>query len=179
MDSNTLSSGKGDRDEEFPVASFLVKAEHRGLIKAFYTFARASDDIADHPTAAPEQKLALPAAMRAGLDGEGAPEAMALREAMATRGIDPVHAHDLLGAFTRDVTVNRYQTWDDLHRLLPRLGHARRPLRARCPRREPRYMAWQRCAVRGLAGDQPPAGLRQGLPRSLAASTFLSKQVSM
>ncbi|KPF88245.1 squalene synthase HpnC [Novosphingobium sp. AAP93] len=114
MDSNTLASGKGDRDENFPVASFLVKAEHRGLIKAFYTFARASDDIADHPTATPEQKLALLGAMRAGLDGEGAPEAKALRAAMAERGIDPVHAHDLLEAFTRDVTVTRYQTWDDL-----------------------------------------------------------------
>ncbi|MBU6393157.1 MAG: squalene synthase HpnC [Sphingomonadales bacterium] len=114
MNSNTLASGKGDRDENFPVASFLVKAEHRGLIKAFYTFARASDDIADHPTATPEQKLALLGAMRAGLDGEGAPEAKALRAAMAERGIDPVHAHDLLEAFTRDVTVTRYQTWDDL-----------------------------------------------------------------
>ncbi|MBX9886084.1 MAG: squalene synthase HpnC [Novosphingobium sp.] len=114
MDSNTLASGKGDHDENFPVASFLVKAEHRTLVKAFYRFARASDDIADHPSAAPEQKLALIAAMRAGLSGEGAPEAMALREAMAERGIDPVHAHDLLEAFTRDVTVNRYETWDDL-----------------------------------------------------------------
>jgi len=52
--------------------------------------------------------------MRAGLDGEGAREAMVLRDAMAERGIDPVHAHDLLEAFTRDVTVKRYQTWDDL-----------------------------------------------------------------
>ncbi len=114
MNPNDLASGKNDRDENFPVASLLVKAEHRTLVKAFYRFARASDDIADHPTAAPEHKLALLDAMRAGLRGEGAPEAMALREAMAERGIDPIHAHDLLEAFTRDVTVKRYQTWDDL-----------------------------------------------------------------
>ncbi|WP_421854826.1 squalene synthase HpnC [Novosphingobium sp.] len=114
MNPNDLASGKGDRDENFPVASFLVKAEHRALVKAFYRFARASDDIADHPTAEPEHKLALLAAMRAGLTGEGAPEAMALRDAMAERGMDLVHAHDLLEAFTRDVTVKRYQTWDEL-----------------------------------------------------------------
>jgi len=52
--------------------------------------------------------------MRAGLDGEGAVEAMALRQAMAARGLDPVHAHDLLDAFVRDVSVTRYASWDDL-----------------------------------------------------------------
>ena len=53
-----LSSGKGHRDENFPVASRLVRAELRPTILAFYRFARAADDVADHPTAAPEQKLA-------------------------------------------------------------------------------------------------------------------------
>ena len=57
-------------------------------------------------------KLAELAHMRAGLDGAGAPEAMALRDAMAARGIDPVHAHELLDAFVRDVTVTRYADWD-------------------------------------------------------------------
>ena len=109
-----LASGKGHKDENFPVASVLLKPGHRAPIMAFYRFARAADDIADHETATPEEKLRLLGQMRAGLSGPGASEAMALREAMAERGLDPGHAHDLLVAFERDVTVHRYATWDTL-----------------------------------------------------------------
>jgi squalene synthase HpnC len=110
----TLASGKGHRDENFPVASILIKPEYRAPIMAYYRFARAADDIADHETAGEAEKLALLAHMRAGLDGDGAPEAMALRDVMAERRIDPVHAHELLDAFVRDVTVRRCADWDDL-----------------------------------------------------------------
>ena len=48
-------SGKGHRDENFPVASWLVGTEYRRPILAFYRFARAADDIADHPTLEAEQ----------------------------------------------------------------------------------------------------------------------------
>jgi squalene synthase HpnC len=113
---NDLASGKGHRDENFPVASFLLSAAHRAPIMAFYRFARAADDIADHETASPDEKLALLGRMRAGLasDASGAPEALALREIMAQRGLDPVHASDLLTAFERDCTINRYSDWDSL-----------------------------------------------------------------
>ena len=37
-------SGKGHRDENFPVASWLMSAERRGPILAFYRFVRAADD---------------------------------------------------------------------------------------------------------------------------------------
>lgn len=114
MEAAELASGKGHRDENFPVASLLIKPEYRPPIMAFYRFARAADDIADHATASADEKLALLARMRAGLAGEGAPEAMALRAAIIPRGIDPVHAHELLDAFVRDVTVDRYADWDDL-----------------------------------------------------------------
>ncbi|MGN6374474.1 MAG: squalene synthase HpnC [Sphingomonas sp.] len=109
-----FASGKGHRDENFPVASHLVAPRHRAPVMTFYRFARAADDIADHPTASAEEKLAELADMRAGLEGEGAAEAMALREAMATRGLDPVHAHELLDAFVHDVTVRRYPDWPAL-----------------------------------------------------------------
>ncbi|MEO6717152.1 MAG: squalene/phytoene synthase family protein, partial [Novosphingobium sp.] len=75
-----LTSGKSHKDENFPVASWILKREHRTPIMAFYRFARAADDIADHPTVPPEEKLARLAQMRAGLTGEGAPEGMALAE---------------------------------------------------------------------------------------------------
>ena len=109
-----LASGKDHRQENFPVASWLVRPAARAPIMSFYRFARAADDIADHPTAAPEEKLSLLAEMRAGLSGEGAPEAMELAAVAHARGIDLAHAHDLLGAFVQDVTQNRTADWDAL-----------------------------------------------------------------
>ncbi|MDE2404929.1 MAG: squalene synthase HpnC [Sphingomonadales bacterium] len=109
-----LASGKGHTDENFPVASWLVRPDARAPILAYYRFARVADDVADHESAAPEEKLALLANLRAGLSGEGAPEAMALARVARERGLDLVHAHDLLDAFTRDVTQLRYPDWADL-----------------------------------------------------------------
>ena len=42
-DASTLRSGKGDRDENFPVASFLIHPRHRPAILAFYNFVRTAD----------------------------------------------------------------------------------------------------------------------------------------
>lgn len=109
-----FDSGKGHSDENFPVASWLIRPELRAPILTFYRFARAADDIADHETASDQTKLAQLAQMRAGLDGEGAPEAMALGRVQRERGIDPAHANDLLDAFVQDVTKRRYADWDDL-----------------------------------------------------------------
>jgi squalene synthase HpnC len=111
-----LRSGKGHRDENFPVASFLIDARHRGIILAFYEFVRVADDIADHATLAPEQKLAQLDRLEANLLGNGDdnPEAVRLRAALAERGLPPRHAQDLLTAFRMDVTKLRYEDWDDL-----------------------------------------------------------------
>lgn len=114
MAPDTLVPSKTHTGENFPVASWLVRADLRAPIMAFYRFARAADDIADCPKLAAGAKLGLLARMRAGLDGPGADEAVALGAAMAARGIDPVHAGELLTAFERDCTVNRYADWDDL-----------------------------------------------------------------
>lgn len=116
MNAQTLASGKGHRDENFPVASFVLKPQHRAPIMAFYRFARAADDIADHPTADAATKLAELGAMRSGLAGDpaGAAEAVALRAVMAERGLDAAQASDLLTAFERDVTVDRYADWASL-----------------------------------------------------------------
>ena len=47
-----LRSGKGERDENFPVASWIIHPRHRALILAYYNFVRTADDIADHATLA-------------------------------------------------------------------------------------------------------------------------------
>lgn len=109
-----LSSGKGHKDENFPVASWLVRADARAPIMAYYRFARAADDIADHPTAGRQDRLTRLASMRAGLDGDGARVAMALAATARARGLDLVNARELLGAFEQDVIVNRTADWPAL-----------------------------------------------------------------
>jgi len=117
MDIAQTSSGKTHRDENFPVASFLIAPRHRAPILAFYDFVRAADDIADHPTLDAQQKLDLLDALDAALMGaaaQDAPVARRLRELCRERGLDPRHARDLILAFKRDVTQLRYRDWDDL-----------------------------------------------------------------
>ena len=111
-----LQSGKGHKDENFPVASFLIAPKHRPPVLAFYKFVRAADDVADNPFAAPEAKLALLEQMRASLMGmsDAVPEGVALRAVLAKHGLSPVHALDLLEAFRRDCTKLRYRDWDDV-----------------------------------------------------------------
>lgn len=110
-----LSSGKAHTQENFPVAR-LFAARHRAAVLAFYQFARTGDDIADHPTAPAHEKLARLDAMRATLLGETDIDAtaLALRRICAERDITTAHGLDLLKAFTADVTVHRYATWDAL-----------------------------------------------------------------
>jgi squalene synthase HpnC len=109
-------SGKGHRDENFPVASRLIHPRHRGPILAFYEFVRTADDIADHSTLAPQEKLALLDRLEATLLGKSDddPVGVALRSQLAARQLSPRHAQDLLAAFRLDVTKLRYRDWDDL-----------------------------------------------------------------
>ena len=111
-----LRSGKGHRDENFPVASRLIDARHRGIILAFYEFVRVADDISDHATLTPDEKLAQLDRLEQDLLGKGDNnrEAVRLRGALAERGLSPRHAQDLLTAFRMDVTKLRYADWDDL-----------------------------------------------------------------
>lgn len=111
-----LASGKDHRQENFPVASVLLRPAHRAPVMAFYRFARAADDIADHAAAGAGERLALLAAMRATLLGasEASDEARALRDTLDARGLGARHALDLLSAFERDCRVDRCATWDEL-----------------------------------------------------------------
>ena len=116
VDIAQTGSGKGSRDENFPVASVLIAPRFRSPIMAFYDFVRAADDIADHAALTPPEKLALLDRLDAALMGTGEDEPVAarLREEHRRRGLDPQHARDLLTAFRRDVTQLRYRDWDDL-----------------------------------------------------------------
>ena len=111
-----LRSGKTHRDENFPVASWIIHPRHRALILAFYNFVRTADDIADHATLGAEEKLRLLDLLEAELLGRGdtQPEAVKLRHALAERSMPPRHALDVLIAFRMDVTKLRYQNWDEV-----------------------------------------------------------------
>ena len=111
-----LRSGKGHRDENFPVASRLIHPRHRGIILSFYEFVRIADDMADHPSLAEQEKLDLLNHLEAGLLGrhDEIAEAVSLRAALRERNLSPRHAQDLLAAFRMDVTKLRYRDWDDL-----------------------------------------------------------------
>jgi squalene synthase HpnC len=112
----SVATGKGHRDENFPVASFLIARRHRAAILAFYKVARLADDIADDPTLAARDKDARLAAVEASLTGasDEIEAAAALREIMASRAISARHILDLLEAFRRDVRKIRYETWAEL-----------------------------------------------------------------
>lgn len=112
---NELASGKGDKDENFPVAA-LISPQFRKPVLAFYDFVRLADDVADHDATPPDEKLRLLDGMKACLTGENddVTVGVGLRDELARRNLGPEHAVDLLVAFKLDVTKMRYTDWDDL-----------------------------------------------------------------
>ena len=163
-----LRSGKGERDENFPVASWIIHPRHRALILAYYNFVRTADDIADHATLPPDEKLAYLDLLEAELLGKGdtQAEAVSLRRALAERGMAPRHALDVLIAFRMDVTKLRYENWDEVihycrYSAMP-VGRFMLDVHGESTVDLGRVG----CALRGAADQQPPSGLRQGFPRA-------------
>ncbi len=118
-----IASGKGRADENFPVGSRLISAAHRPHVHAYYGFARAIDDIADNDLLPPQTKIARLDAMRAavlgqphgaGLHPDEVARARRLHASLATTGIDPATATDLIVAFRQDAVKHRYESWDEL-----------------------------------------------------------------
>jgi squalene synthase HpnC len=106
--------------ENFPVASRLVPARLRPAVVAIYRFARAADDLADESDASPELRLASLEAFDRALtaigDGQtpATPPFPALAAAIREHGLPMAPLHDLVSAFTQDVTVERYESYGDV-----------------------------------------------------------------
>jgi hydroxysqualene synthase len=111
--------------ENFPVASRLMPARLRPHIAAIYAFARIADDFADEGDRQSRARLDLlddwGARLHAAAEGrvvqdgsDAAAVFTALGETMRERQLDVQLFEDLLSAFRQDVTVKRYETWDDL-----------------------------------------------------------------
>jgi squalene synthase HpnC len=110
------ATGKTANNENFPVASLLIARRCRAPILAYYRFARAADDVADHPTLLPERKLDLLDRLETTLLGasDEDPAGLPLRSEIAAHSLSPEHALDLLTAFRLDVSKRRYQDWGEL-----------------------------------------------------------------
>jgi hydroxysqualene synthase len=111
-----IEASKTEYGENFPVASFLIAPRLRQPILSFYRFARAADDIADHPALLEQDKFARLDALEDTLFGKSdtAKAALPLRRVLAERRLAPTHPLDLLTAFRQDVTKRRYADWDEL-----------------------------------------------------------------
>ena len=107
---------KTEHGENFPVASFLIAPRLRGDVLAFYRFARAADDIADHPSLSEREKFARLDALEDTLVGkrDSAAAALPLRRVLTKRNLPATHPLDLLSAFRTDVTKRRYEDWAEL-----------------------------------------------------------------
>jgi len=105
--------------ENFPVASLFLPEEKRPYIQAIYAFARIADDFADELKRPAEdrlrdlneweEKLRL-----CYLDSAEHPVFIALNETVKRNNIPIEPLQNLLTAFKKDVTQNRYETFDDL-----------------------------------------------------------------
>jgi squalene synthase HpnC len=109
-----------DHYENFPVASILLPARLRPAVEAIYRFARSADDLADEGDAAPQARIDALNAYDAALDriehGESS-EAPLWRDLAAVIGryrlpLQPFR--DLLSAFKQDVSVKRYESFNEL-----------------------------------------------------------------
>ncbi len=119
MTSNITPSSpvqKTKHTENFPVGSFLIRAELRPHIHAYYNFARAADDIGDDPLMEADEKIKRLTRFDECLNenGEDVAVAVALRESLAQSKVSSGHALELLRAFKQDAVKRRYQNWHEL-----------------------------------------------------------------
>lgn len=106
--------------ENFPVASVLLPRRMRLPVALIYAFARRADDIADEGTRADRDRLQDLDDMRRRLDlaqrGQASGDELidALAEAMTEHQLPWQALYDLLSAFSQDVTVSRYASFEEL-----------------------------------------------------------------
>ncbi|MBL8516345.1 MAG: squalene synthase HpnC [Betaproteobacteria bacterium] len=110
-----------DHYENFPVASFLLPRHLRKPIETIYRFARSADDFADEGDLADSARLELLDGYRqslhrlsAGQRGELGPLFLELAHWIESYDLPVELFHDLLDAFSQDVTTKRYANIRDL-----------------------------------------------------------------
>jgi len=111
-------SGKGSKDENFPVGSLLLSKVVRPHVAVFYAFARAIDDVADNPKLSPEEKIerldGFDQALMGLNDDPAFEKAHIVRSSLIYTGVPIQHCRDLISAFKQDAVKSRYENWDEL-----------------------------------------------------------------
>jgi len=114
-----MPSGKDEAYENFPVGSWILPANLRPHIAAFYAFARAIDDIADSSTLSPNEKIERLDGFKQAVEGRETDnpafsKAHAMRRSLVATGTTSRHCTDLIAAFKQDAVKLRYEAWNDL-----------------------------------------------------------------
>lgn len=112
-----FNAWKNKDTENFPVGSFLISAHLRPHIHAYYSFARAADNVSDDPLIGDAEKLCRLSRFEDVLNGaqeNDVPSAAAMRESLVQTNISKQHCLDLIRAFKQDSTKRRYQNWQEL-----------------------------------------------------------------
>jgi squalene synthase HpnC len=116
-----VPASKTAAGENFPVGSWLIAAKLRPNVAAFYRFARAADDIADHRDLDAATKTARLKLLDAALLGDAAragdqaiDAALDLRRRLLDAGITLDHPRHLLQAFLADAANRPCRGWSDL-----------------------------------------------------------------
>ncbi len=114
-----FSPSKTKKDENFPVASWIISTKLRPHIYCFYDCVRAADDVADNPNLSPKEKLVLLKQMDSELQGKSqktdfvTPATKHITSSKET-GVTIEHARHLLQAFSMDIEKKRYKNWSEL-----------------------------------------------------------------
>ncbi len=112
-----LLSGKTFTDENFPVASFVIKKNIQKYIRAFYFFARTADDIADHTSLLSKEKVKILTHFDNILRSEKKTDITVLNNIICFFPEIPSaknYSRNLLKAFLMDAKGKKYKNWDDL-----------------------------------------------------------------
>ncbi len=113
----SLLSGKSFKDENFPVASFMINRKLKEFIRHFYFFARTSDDIADHEKLRPKEKLKILSYFDKCLKEKKKTDISVLNKLIITfscHEFTQVYSRQLLVAFKLDAKKKRYKNWSEL-----------------------------------------------------------------
>ena len=112
-----LLSGKTFTDENFPVASFIIKKNIQKYIRTFYFFARTADDVADHSTLLSKEKIKILTFFDNILELEKKTNITILNNIINFFPEIPFakkYSRNLLQAFLMDAKGKKYNTWNDL-----------------------------------------------------------------
>jgi len=112
-----LLSGKTFTDENFPVASFIIKKNIQKYIRTFYFFARTADDVADNSTLLSKEKIKILTFFDNILELEKKTNITILNNIINFFPEIPFakkYSRNLLQAFLMDAKGKKYNTWNDL-----------------------------------------------------------------